>query len=68
MAVTSVDVNHEAIREIKNLLNMKSDREVINEGITLLLAQARQKRTLDRLLKREFGADEMNPPVIEYPL
>lgn len=68
MAVTSVDVNHEAIREIKKLLSLKSDREVINEGITLLLAQARQKRTLERLLKRKFANDEMNPPVIEYPL
>lgn len=68
MAITSVDVNHEAIREIKKLLNMKSDREVINEGITLLLAQARQKRALERLLKREFAEDEMSPSIIEYPL
>jgi hypothetical protein len=68
VAVTSVDVNREAIREIKKLLNIKSDREVINEGIMLLLARARQRRSLERMLTREFSDDQMNPPVVDYPL
>ena len=68
MAVTSVDVNQEAIREIKKLLNIKSDREVINEGIMLLLARARQRRALERMLTREFSDDQMNPPAVDYPL
>lgn len=68
MAVTSVDVNQEAIREIKKLLNITSDREVINEGIMLLLARARQRRALERMLTREFSDDEMSPSVVDYPL
>lgn len=68
MAVTSVDVNQEAIREIKKLLNITSDREVINEGIMLLLARARQRRALERMLTREFSGDQMSPPVVDYPL
>jgi hypothetical protein len=68
VAVTSVDVNQEAIREIKKLLNITSDREVINEGIMLLLARARQRRALERMLTREFSDDQMSPPVVDYPL
>jgi hypothetical protein len=68
VAVTSVDVNQEAIREIKKLLNITSDREVINEGIMLLLARARQRRALERMLTREFSDDEMSPSVVDYPL
>ena len=68
MAVTSVDVNQEAIREIKKLLNITSDREVINEGIMLLLARARQRRALERMLTREFSDDELSPSVVDYPL
>jgi hypothetical protein len=68
LAVTSVDVNQEAIREIKKLLNITSDREVINEGIMLLLARARQRRALERMLTREFADDQMRPPVVDYPL
>jgi hypothetical protein len=67
LAVTSVDVNQEAIREIKKLLNITSDREVINEGIMLLLARARQRRALERMLTREFSDDQMIPPVVDYP-
>jgi len=68
VAVTSVDVNQVAIREIKKLLNIKSDREVINEGIMLLLARARQRRSLERMLTREFSDDQMSPPIVDYPL
>lgn len=68
MAVTSVDVNQEAIREIKKLLNITSDREVINEGIMLLLARARQRSALERILTREFSDDQMSPPIVDYPL
>jgi hypothetical protein len=68
VAVTSVDVNQEAIREIKKLLNITSDREVINEGIMLLLARARQRSALERILTREFSDDQMSPPIVDYPL
>ena len=68
MAVTSVDVNQEMIREIKKLLNLKTDREVIDEGLKQLLARSRQKRLLENMLSRSFTDEEMNPPVIEYPL
>ena len=68
MAVTSVDVDQAAIREVKKLLNMKSDREVINEGVALLLAKARQKDALRRIGKRAFTDEEISGTTVSYPL
>jgi hypothetical protein len=68
MAITSVDVNQEAIREVKQLLNMKTDREVINEGVALLLAKARQKDALRRIGQRTFTDEEIAGETISYPL
>jgi hypothetical protein len=68
MAITSVDVNQEAIREVKQLLNMKTDREVINEGVALLLAKARQKDALRRIGQRTFTDEEVVGETISYPL
>jgi hypothetical protein len=68
MAITSVDVNQEAIREVKQLLNMKTDREVINEGVALLLAKARQKDALRRIGQRTFTDEEISGGTISYPL
>ncbi len=68
MAITSVDVNQDAIREVKQLLNMKTDREVINEGVALLLAKARQKDALRRIGQRSFTDEEISGDTISYPL
>ena len=68
MAITSVDVNQDAIREVKQLLNMKTDREVINEGVALLLAKARQKDALCRIGQRSFTEEEISGDTISYPL
>lgn len=68
MAITSVDVDQAAIREVKKLLNMKSDREVINEGVALLLAKARQKDALRRIGKRVFTDEEISGTTVSYPL
>lgn len=68
MAITSVDVDQVAIREVKKLLNMKSDREVINEGVALLLAKARQKDALRRIGKRTFTVEQISGDTIPYPL
>lgn len=68
MAITSVDVDQAAIREVKKLMNMKSDREVINEGVALLLAKARQKDALRRIGQRVFTDDEISGTTVSYPL
>lgn len=68
MAITSVDVNQEAIREVKRLLNLKSDREVINQGVALLLAKARQKDALRRIGQRTFTDDQMSGKTIPHSL
>lgn len=68
MAITSVDVDQAAIREAKKLLNMKSDREVINAGVELLLAKARQKDALRRIGKRAFTDEEISGTTVSYPL
>jgi hypothetical protein len=68
VAITSVDVNQDAIREVKQLLNMKTDREVINEGVALLLAKARQKDALRRIGQRSFTEEEISGDTISYPL
>lgn len=68
MAITSVDVDQAAIREVKKLMNMKSDREVINEGVALLLAKARQKDALRRIGQRVFTDDEISGATVSYPL
>ena len=66
MAITSVDVDKDAIREVKKLLNMKSDREVINAGVQLMLARARQKEALRRMAARPLTEEQLNAAVIEY--
>lgn len=68
MAITSVDVDQAAIREVKRLLNLRSDREVINEGVALLLAKARQKDALRRIGQRSFTDEEIAGETISYPL
>jgi hypothetical protein len=53
---------------VKQLLNMKTDREVINEGVALLLAKARQKDALRRIGQRTFTDEEISGGTISYPL
>jgi Arc/MetJ family transcription regulator len=68
MAITSVDVDQAAIREVRELLGLKSDREVINQGVALLLAKARQKDALRRIKQRTFTDDQLEDTTIKYSL
>jgi Arc/MetJ family transcription regulator len=68
MAITSVDVDQEAIREVKRLTGMKSDREVIREAVAMLLVRARQRATLRQMAEHPFTDEQLNATVIEHPL
>lgn len=68
MAITSVDVDRDAIREVKRLTGMKSDKEVINTAVKLMLVRARQRQTIKRMAKHTFTDEQLNANVIEYPL
>ncbi len=68
MAITSVDVDRDIIREIKKLTGKKTDREVINDALLKDLAFARQHEFFARLAETEFSADQLNAEPIDYPL
>lgn len=68
MAVTSVDVDRDAIREVKRLTGIKSDKEVINTAVMMMLVRARQRSTIKRMAKHKFADEQLNATVIDYPL
>lgn len=68
MAITSVDINKEALREIKELKGFKTDREAIDDAILMSLARARQDLFFTWLAEHPFDDDQINPQKIDYPL
>lgn len=68
MAITSVDVNRDVLNEIKQRTGMKTDREVIEDALTMSLARARQDEFFERLASRTFDDDQLEPKRIDYPL
>ncbi len=68
MAITSVDVNRDALNRIKGYTGIKSDREVINTAIEEKLAREQQKEFLKLMSEHPLSDDELHPRKVDYPL
>lgn len=68
MVMTSIDIDREVLDELKRARSIKTDREAVNQALQRDLTQARQTEALQRIASRVFLDEDINPPVIEYPL
>lgn len=68
MAITSIEIDREALDELKRARSIKTDREAVNQAIQRDLARARQAAALERIAGRVFSEEDLSPTPVAYPL
>lgn len=64
MAVTSIDIDPEELRQAKALAGTSSNRETVDLALRTLIAVRRQPAVVERIIGRRFDDDQIDPPTI----
>ena len=64
MAVTSIDIDPEALKQAKELAGTTSNRETVDLALRTLIAVRRQPAAVERIIGRRFAPDQIDAPTI----
>ena len=64
MAITSIDIDQDDLRQAKSLAGTASNRETVELALRTLIAVRRQPAAVERLIGRRFGPDQIDAPTI----
>ncbi|MFK4834133.1 type II toxin-antitoxin system VapB family antitoxin [Microbacterium sp. ZW T2_14] len=64
MAVTSIDIDPEALKQAKELAGTTSNRETVDLALRTLIAVRRQPAAVERIVGRRFAPDQIDAPTI----
>lgn len=64
MTVTSIDIDPEELRQAKELAGTSSNRETVDLALRTLIAVRRQPAAVERIIGRQFSADQIDAPTI----
>lgn len=64
MAVTSIDIDPDALRQAKELAGTTSNRETVDLALRTLIAVRRQPAAVERIIARAFEPDQIDAPTI----
>ena len=64
MAVTSIDIDPDELRQAKELAGTTSNRETVDLALRTLIAVRRQPAAVERIIGRRFGPDQIDAPTI----
>lgn len=62
MAVTSIDIDPDELREAKELTGSASNRETVDLALRTLIAVRRQPAAVERIIGRRFEPDQIDAP------
>lgn len=65
MAVTSIDIDPDELKQAKKLAGTTSNRETVDLALRTLIAVRRQPAAVERIIGRQFEADQIDAPTIE---
>lgn len=64
MAVTSIDIDPDELRQAKELAGTSSNRETVDLALRTLIAVRRQPTAVERIIGRRFTPDQIDAPTI----
>lgn len=64
MAVTSIDIDPDELRQAKELAGTSSNRETVDLALRTLIAVRRQPAAVERIIARKFEPDQIDAPTI----
>ena len=64
MAVTSIDIDPDELRQAKELAGTSSNRETVDLALRTLIAVRRQPAAVERIIERRFAPDQIDAPTI----
>jgi Arc/MetJ family transcription regulator len=64
MAVTSIDIDPDELRQAKQLAGTSSNRETVDLALRTLIAVRRQPAAVERIIARRFDDDQIDAPTI----
>lgn len=64
MAVTSIDIDPDELKQAKELAGTSSNRETVDLALRTLIAVRRQPAAVERIIGRRFEPDQIDAPTI----
>lgn len=64
MAVTSIDIDPDELKQAKKLAGTTSNRETVDLALRTLIAVRRQPAAVERIIGRRFEADQIDAPTV----
>lgn len=64
MAITSIDIDQDELKQAKQLAGTKSNRETVDLALRTLIAVRRQSSAVERIIGRRFELDQIDAPTI----
>ncbi len=64
MAITSIDIDQDDLKQAKELTGARSNRETVDLALRTLIAIRRQPAAVERIISRQFTRDQIDAPTI----
>jgi Arc/MetJ family transcription regulator len=64
VAITSIDIDQDALRIAKELTGATSNRETVDLALRTLIAMRRQPAAVERIIGRQFDREQIDAPTI----
>lgn len=64
MAVTSIDIDPDELKQAKELAGTTSNRATVDLALRTLIAVRRQPAAVERIIARHFEADQIDAPTV----
>lgn len=65
MAITSIDIDQNELRQAKELTGAASNRETVDLALRTLIAVRRQPAAVERIISRRFADDQLDASTID---
>lgn len=66
MAVTSIDIDRDLLHDAKELLDAPTNKEAVQRALQYTITMQRQRLAFERISQREFTAEQIGAPKIDY--
>lgn len=64
MAITSIDIDQDELKQAKQLTGAASNRETVDLALRTLIAVRQQPTAVERIIGRNFEPDQIGAPTI----
>lgn len=64
MAITSIDIDPNELRQAKEITGSASNRETVDLALRTLIAVRRQPAAVERIIGRRFADDQIDAPTV----